>query len=339
LTRSLEFTTLPVREISDMNKRSAMLGVVLLVGACGGKTAETPPSQFIAGFSPAAVQPGYTRYVLPQIHGIQPGEDDTWCQYISPAATETQDVISVTGQQTKAGHHIALYATNAPKAVGTSRKCLTGDQLSLAFIGGVGGEGIGAVFQKLPPNVTFRLPKGWGLMANTHFVNTTAEVIDGQGVVDVKYAPPSPDRQVLNLFTNVNTQFTIPASAQYSADATCTVQADMQVVLFFNHMHERGTSIMSEIEHADGTKMLIRQDSPWQREFTFNPDMTQFALSGDGSLTIHKGDIVHTHCEWQNTDSTAVTFPLEMCVGGAIVLGDHEVDCVDTQWDANAGSR
>ena len=56
--------------------------------------------------------------------------------------------------------------------VGTSRQCATADQLNLTFLGGIGGEGVGSVFSHLPDGVTFRLPAGWGLMANAHYINT-----------------------------------------------------------------------------------------------------------------------------------------------------------------------
>jgi hypothetical protein len=104
------------------------------------------------------------------------------------------DILSVGGYQSKMGHHIVAFASTADVPVGTSRLCQGEDNFSGAFLGGVGGEaGTGNV---LPEGVAFRLPKGSGIMLNTHFLNTWETTMDGHGVIDIEFSEVDPSRRI-----------------------------------------------------------------------------------------------------------------------------------------------
>lgn len=314
-----------------------LFGVAVLAGACGTeKPSESSP--YIAGFNPAPVADGFTRFVLPAVRDIQPGQDEMWCQYVSEPATEDTDIVFVTGEQSKGGHHLVLYGTKKPGTVGESHVCKDTDQLSLTFLGGIGGEGVGGVIASLPQGVTFRLPKGWQLLSNTHFVNTGSKPIDGQGVIDVKMAKPDASRKPLGLFVNVGLDIDIPKGTVKAQDVSCTIQQDLDVILFFNHQHERGTSIFTDLKRAgEETNFMVRRDDVWRREMVFAPEMTKFALQGEGSLKLKKGDVLRTHCEWENTEDRPLKFPEEMCVGTFVYVGDNtsgapQIACTDGEW-------
>jgi hypothetical protein len=300
--------------------------------SCGGSVSKTG---LIAGFTPPAAESGTTRYVLPVVHDIPPGGNVLFCQYIAGPSEKAQDVIWATGYQSKNGHHVIAYATKLVLPVGTSRPCDTEDQLNLSYLVASGKEGVGNTLNALPEGVTFRLPAGYGIMANVHYINTTDAPIDGQSVLDIKFADASPSRQPINLMPNVGDTFMLPPG-QDSLDVNCPIGKDVQLILFANHEHEWGSSVFSEIIRADGTHEMLRTDDPWIPEYTFNPTMNVYPLDGSGSLMLHQGDTLHTHCQWDNTTSGMLTFPTEMCVGVALVVNDREMDCVDGQWDVNA---
>ena len=65
--------------------------------------------------------------------------------------------------------------------------------LHISFVGAIGGEGTATSAAKLPDGLNFRLPAGQALMINTHWLNATDNTVDGQAVIDVKFADATPD--------------------------------------------------------------------------------------------------------------------------------------------------
>jgi hypothetical protein len=302
---------------------------------CGGKAAPpmTQSSEYIAGFNPPAVMPGYTRYVMPAVKAIAPGTDAMWCQWIAPPATEDIDVLSLMGAQSKGGHHAIMYATSAAAPVGTTRACADADLASVRYLGAIGGEGVSGV-GALPPGVVYRLPAGWSLMANVHYINATEAPIDGQAVLDIQTAPKDPSRVVASLFTNIDIDIALPPNQASALDVNCTIpatQADLHFFFYGNHMHELGKSIFTEVIHPDGTKQMLREDDTWIREFAFNPNTSRWPL--DQPLVLKAGDRVHTQCHWVNDRSTEVDFPSEMCASFGFYIGDGvQLTCIKGNW-------
>ena len=318
--------------------KSVLLSVALGLAwlGCGGgaeKTTDSTPSQFIAGFDVPPVEPGYTRYVTDTV-SLQPGDDLQWCQYMAPAATEPLDIVGLSGAQSVGGHHLIVYATANQAPVGTQRFCNSDDMLNVRVLGGFGGEAQSNLGKELPPGVIFRIPQGYSLMFNYHYIDATPQAIQGQAYVDIKTGPPQPSDQVGSLFAVNNDQFTVlPISGIQTSDSTCVVQQDMQFFSVGNHMHAMGYSAYYELIHADGTHQMLRNDPTWSSEETFNPTVTLYPA--DQLLQIHVGETIHTHCEWVNTGTETLTFPTEMCVGFAGFLpGDGELlTCTDGLWN------
>jgi hypothetical protein len=206
---------------------------------------------------------------------------------------------------------------------------------SVRYLGAIGGEGTTNV-PALPANTVFRLAKGYTLMANVHFLNVGSQTIQGQAVLDVKYATPAATDRVLGLFTNLDDSFSIPASSNYSLDVNCTAKNDLNFLMVADHMHGLGTSIFTELVRADGTHVSMVQDNTWTSEMQFNPTFTVF--SAEQPFQIKAGDQIHTHCTWNNPGSSPVTFPDEMCVGIGFyyapdgATGAPEINCIKGVW-------
>lgn len=314
------------------------LSVLLAFAAVGCGSSDAQPSggslqpsgDYIAGFTPPAPAEGYTRYVGPVIHAVPPGGDVMYCQWVSNPFDHDVDVLDLTGYQSKFGHHAVVYANTLSQPVGTSRECANMDQLTIRFLGGIGPEA--GVNAKLPPGVAFRIPKGSALMMNTHFLNTSEHVIDGQAVVDLELEPASPTRQLAAMFANTTVTFQLPPDAVHTSDATCVAQMDMGLLSFSNHMHSYGIAATTYVAPAGGSESVVRDDKTWISEMQFNPSWSNWDVAAP--LMIHKGDTVRTHCEWNNTTASTVGFPDEMCVGVGFFLSDGSTSpiCVDGAW-------
>lgn len=313
-----------------MKKMCTILFASVMLGGCGGTTDDGSGTLDENGFPP--VEPGYTRFIAPVIQDIDPGVDAMWCQYVSESFDQDMDVAEMKGWQSEGGHHLIFYATAANVPMGTTRDCTDGDMVSVRFLGGIGGEGAESIGQNLPAGAKFRIPKGYRLMANTHFLNAGSTSLDGRGYLDLKLTPADPDAKTLAMFVNINQNIAVPPHQTGSLDATCVAQQELDLYLFGNHLHEHGKSIYTEVLRKDGAQEMVLEDKVWYEELTFNPKLKSWSI--DNPLHINIGDTIRTHCEWNNTTMEELAFPREMCVGFGLFLGDHESYCIDGVWDA-----
>ena len=299
----------------------------LLLAACGTDS----DMQYVANFHPGAVAPGYTRFLTPTLKGIAPGADVEYCQWVAAPASAAQDVIDLTGLQSPTGHHAVLYATTETQfPVGESHVCTEQDMLAISFVGAIGGEGTSGSAAKLPDGLFFRLPAAQALMLNTHWLNATDEMVDGQAVIDVKFAPASDQRQTADLFANNGVRFqAVPGKTTY--DTSCVLPRDMNIAMASNHMHEHGSTAFSELLHPDGTTDMLVEDTTWASDQQFNPRYNKFSLAAP--KVAHAGDTIHTHCEWQNNTTRTLTFPDEMCTGVAFYFPSQgQIACTEGAW-------
>jgi hypothetical protein len=304
--------------------------LLLAVGTLLGCGTDSRP-QYVANFDPPDPPPGFTRFLTPTMKDIAPGDNLEYCQWVAGPADVAQDVLEFTGLQSPTGHHAVLYATSATQfPVGETHLCTEEDTLPISFVGALGGEGTSSSAAKLPDGLYFRLQAGQALMINTHWLNATDEPVDGQAVIDVKLAPASDQRQTADLFANTGVKFKL-VSGTNSFDTSCVLEQDMNFAMVGNHMHTHGTSAYSELIRLDGTKAMLAEDTTWAYDQQFNPKYTMFSLATP--MVAHAGDTVHTHCEWQNTENKALTFPDEMCVGIGFYFPSHgQIGCVEGVW-------
>src|SRR5687767_8449824 len=134
--RSLEHPMERTQEHRMMRSISTACFALALAG-CGAN--EGP--ELIDGFELPALEPGYTRFVTPIVRGIEPGQDVTYCQWLTVPNDRDLTVRNFKGLQSHFGHHIVLYSNSLTAPAGTSRECTPGDMLSVRFVGATPGEG------------------------------------------------------------------------------------------------------------------------------------------------------------------------------------------------------
>lgn len=289
-------------------------------------------SQFIEGFNPPALQEGFSRFVSPPLRSLKPGTDEEYCQWVALPADDDRDVLSLIGMQSRGGHHAVLYSsTNTREKVGETHVCTEDDMVTFSFLGAIGGEGMATDLVGLPQGLNFRLRKGLALVINSHYINASQAPIDGQAVVDVKFAPASPEHTVADLFANNGSGFTISPGQTGSHDVSCVLKKDLSFAMVTNHMHQYGASAMSELIRADGTHQLLVEDKNWSPEQKFNPHYVHFDLAT--AVHAKAGDTYHTRCTWTNTTARPLSFPTEMCAGvGFYFPGNGLISCGDSDW-------
>ena len=310
-----------------MGKQLA-LACVVFAAACTSSSSGDDV-EYVKGFNPPPVADGYTRYVLPAIHGFPPGGDKMYCQWIALANDTDLDVVDIKGYQSVTGHHAVLYSTSETEDVGTSRECTTQDMVSVEFLGGVGGEAGGGA-PKLPDPYVFRFGKQRMLLANAHYLNATDSAQDVQSVLDIKTAAPSDAHKPAGMVNATYTDFSIPANTgSYSLDTYATVPVDMTLLVWFNHMHASGLSALTEVKHANGAVQTLAVDTTWLPEEAFNPTFTHFDPSSSSPMQLKAGDQLHINCTWANNTNAPVLFPDEMCVASGFYIESSKQYIID----------
>ncbi|MFT3766718.1 MAG: hypothetical protein QM820_14570 [Minicystis sp.] len=251
-------------------------------------------------------------------------------EWLAPPLDADVDILDVRGQTSALLHHFVLYSTTDEEPVGTKRPPEDSDRITLGlrFCGGVGGDSQGAL--QLPDGVVFRLAKGRSLITNVHYINTSAKAVVGRGWIDVKLAPAAPERKPAGMFTSVEPAIAVAPHAESTLDVSCTMQHDVNLIAWTNHMHELGASVFTEVERTSGTIEEIRRDDAWQYEWALDPQFTQWPLKKPFKL--HAGDVVHTRCVWNNPGPDLITFPREMCLGLGFFVGPKDVTCSSGKW-------
>jgi hypothetical protein len=288
-------------------------------GSAGGQpTSGKTPYGGSTEFNPGPVPDGFTRFEVPVVPDIQPGDDKMYCQWIAAPSDAAQNVLEVQGMQGLAGHHAAVYANSKIEPIGTTRECVDDDMVTVTFLGAVGGEGTAGPAVSLPDGMVFQMPAGQAIMANTHYINTTSKPVDGNTVLDVKFADPDPNLIVAGSFAINYLGMQIPPMQTYSVDVTCTVDQKFSFVMFSNHMHRHGTEVFTEVVHADSTTTMISQDHQWTADQAFNPPFVHWTM--DAPFVVNAGDMLHERCTWRNETTETIAFPTEMCVGVAYTM-------------------
>jgi copper type II ascorbate-dependent monooxygenase-like protein len=301
----------------------ALVLVVCAVG-CGGSDDEPEV------VDPHALLEGYTRFVATPTPPIEPGADAMFVQWLSGPTDTDRDVLDVRGWQSEGGHHVILFATPEEQPVGTTRVWEEADMAGdLRYVGGI-GEGAGK--QRLPDGTVFRIPAGYSLIANLHYLNSTESTLVGGATIDLDLRGPSSDRKPVGIYLNMTLDFTIPANGSTTAETTCTVQEDLSLIRIANHMHSYGAAASTDITHTDGSFEELIVDDVWSPELYLNPPLREWPL--DAPYVLRAGDVIHTVCTWHNTESTELAFPNEMCTAvGYFVSDDGRVQpCLDGSW-------
>lgn len=104
------------------------------------------------------------------------------------------------------------------------------------------------------------------------------------------------------------TSFSIPPKTRGSAESTCSVAEQTEIVASFPHMHEIGSEFHSHIERSDGSRESLIDLTGWSFEAQ---------LAYQTPTTLEAGDKITTQCIWDNPHDRTVGFGLrtedEMC--------------------------
>ncbi len=248
---------------------------------------------------------------------IQPGEDKMICFHLT-WKDPTIAVSSVQQLQGKFGHHSIIVTTKEPKPDGTVEDCTEQKDMYKygAFLIPV---------DELPAGHGIELPQGMKIVLQSHYVNYGDQAILTRDAVRIRTMPTADVKTwVASLATN-STDFSVPAKSVGNETFDCTLDEDVELLLFGGHMHEDGKSFEGLMgPDVKSLKSLQRVDE-WKEEYRDSPPVM---LALKAPVPLKKGTVLRTICEWNNKADHVLAFPEEMCASFGYIAGTKKAyDC------------
>lgn len=164
----------------------------------------------------------------------------------------------------------------------------------------------------MDPGVAVRIPAGWALALQAHYV-TTGELEQDHLSVGFRF-PRVPVQKEMKVAIAANTRFAIPPGARaYPVQATRTLREDAIGIGLFVHMHLRGRDMKITAHRPDGADeellLVPNYNFDWQQSYRWAPGAMTFAAGTKFTAFAH-----YDNSAWNpfNPDPTqTVRFGLE----------------------------
>jgi hypothetical protein len=258
-----------------------------------------------------------------------------------PAGVETTQCIVVPFGNTQAvvldgydvnlapgSHHLIVYMTTAsvqtdPVNCSPFTGLALGTDIPIAF---AGKEQMTWTF---PSGVGVYIPPNQNIKIEAHYINTTANDLQGQGNVVFHTTPTdqAPSYQPAGFAFYGTFNINIPPNSSYSTGPLFQAgAAGTTLVSIMTHEHRLGTDaqVWESAQSGDMSNQIVN-DRDWSNP-TWKQLDPQFVFDGTNGLTFQ--------CDWTNTTDQTITFGEsaldEMCfVGGYFYPGSGLDFCVD----------
>jgi hypothetical protein len=270
-----------------------LAGLPVLV-ACGGNHSATQSGDGGAGDQTVTLT--MAPFTVP------PGGEVYKCQnFANPFGGGDTEVQEFESHMAVGSHHVLLFY-RAGATDGALEDCS-----GLEFAPTPYGSQVPDFSLSYPPGVAAMIPSTMGLRLQSHYLNATTQPILASVKVIFHRAPAGSVTAHAGLFFFGNPNLMIPSTnLPYSASKTCSIGANVNLLLATSHMHQHGTGVTALL---DGSTTLY-QTSDWNE-----PKPKVFAPP----MPIAAGSSVTFTCTWINDTGAPLTFgesaaTNEMCI-------------------------
>jgi hypothetical protein len=268
---------------------------------------------------------------------IEAGAEAMFCSFPQMPTDNLTAVPSAESHYTPGSHHFLVYRTNlstvpdggdvahvcgspgVTRAVAGQDNGLSASESQANITGSYYEAQVPVARRDLPPGIAHIFDPGEILLATAHYLNATSSIIDSHIEFRLHTMDPNDVDQEAGSFFLVNTQLNIPPTSQVTFTRKCPITQDLNLGLFWSHMHSRGYAFRAWTDDADATQRvgggdLYDQPGPdgWSEPHAQN-------YPSDPPVTLHGGSNLSFSCTYHNT--TAQTFVFgqsaatnEMCI-------------------------
>lgn len=271
---------------------------------------------------PPDVAAGSIRFQSP-IYEIPPYSEVMYCYFGTWTGVDV-GVTLVTPYASDFSHHAQINRVNASGTVpadGTWTPCeevaeLDGGNLLRPF--------------GLPDGMAMSLPSGTPWILQSHFINTTADILLVRDTIDAAALPASDVTEWAAPFTFGVAEVEVPPG-RVSARVECAWEDDYHLLGLWAHMHDAGSAFSLEMQR-DGAWTTVYQTDTWDGAWANDPD---FQIYERGAFPVGMGDTFAVTCSWDNQTGASLVYPAEMCnVQGMLYSSTEVVECAvaEPEW-------
>jgi hypothetical protein len=296
---------------------------VLVAGAALGCGSTSPAAQAGGDGDAGAAQTSIGPIDVPA------GVEKTVCITKDLGNADDLVVTGITATLAPGSHHLIVYRTTATQENLTPTPCVPFQGVFQNQADPIVLVNKLALTWAFPPGVAIELPAHQMIRVEAHYINASADDIQGTGVVTFQGTPKAsaaPFQPADFLFWGT-TRIDIPAGASVSAGPNFQAGiADTHLISITTHQHELGTGIQTWASAQAGDMSdRIADDVDWS-----NPSWRLLSPAVD--FTGANG--LSYECSWVNTTTFEVTFGEsaldEMCFVGGYYYPSHGFDlCLD----------
>jgi hypothetical protein len=242
---------------------------------------------------------------LPE-HGIQiaseaydlgAGEERTRCFYRNVENEETFDVVRFQTAQRTGQHHFNIFASDLDKPDGFG-PCPTNEELFVGARPIVDGSSA-SVDYSFPEGMAFRLDEGVLLIFQLHSINTTAEPMTQQFVLNL-HRSLEPAKTLVDIYGFTNFAIEIPPRSTKVETKDCVLYDQIGLLSMSSHFHQRGTLATADYVSQDGGGIVrLYENVSWD-----DPEVLFF----EDSVRINPGDTIRFSCHYENREDLTIGY-------------------------------
>ena len=168
-----------------------------------------------------------------------------------------------------------------------------------------------------PAGVALRIPSNAGYDLNSHSVNRSSEVMQGEAYVNLHTIDPSEVDHVAELLVMNNRDFSLPPNAVTTATRTFLSDERIQIFQLFSHAHEHMTQFKVFIDGGARSGELVYIAYDWE-----HPPILEL----DPPLILEVGQGLRLEATYNNTTNRTLRFGLLSVDEMMILFGAYYVD-------------
>ena len=154
---------------------------------------------------------------------------------------------------------------------------------------------------ELPEGVALRLPPNYSLDINSHYVNYTDDVMQGEISVNLHSVDPSEvDHIAKNIFLN-NTSFYLPPQQESTISKTWNFNQTRNIFMLSSHAHQYNTEFRIYISGGSRDGELVYFSRDWE-----HPPLMEY----DPPLVLNPGEGLRAEATYNNTTDDGLEFGL-----------------------------
>lgn len=152
-----------------------------------------------------------------------------------------------------------------------------------------------------PEGAALLIPAGASLDLNSHFVNKTTTVMQGEAQINLYTVDKSKVKQIVQTLDLSNTNLTIPANGRVTLTKSFAFNTARKVLTLTSHMHKLGEKFVIKILGGARNGEVVYSSTDWA-----HPDIVTFKTP----IELRKGEGLISEITYNNTTGKAVSFGL-----------------------------